>query len=232
VSAARSDDTVELPTIAVHGAARLRLRMPQSGRTYGLIGGLLVFFGLFGVGAGLGLFVGAPALPSLSLAHAEPTGPAATAMDRSTPTRILIPAIGVSAPIMTVGLATDGTIGTPPLDDSNLAAWYSGGPSPGEMGPAIIVGHVDGPRGESVFYHLGELKPGETVQLNLANHKIAMFSIYSVEYYPKGKFPGDRVYGDYSRPGLRIITCGGPFLGGSTGYADNIVVYATLKVRG
>jgi hypothetical protein len=227
----RDDDTVELAAITHRERVRFRLRSLRSGRTYALIGGLLVFFGLFGVGAGLGLFVGAPALPGLSAAHTAPTGPAATAMGRSTPTRILIPSIGVSAPIMTVGLASDGTIGTPPLDDNNLAAWYSGGPSPGEMGPAIIVGHVDGPRGESVFYHLGKLKPGETVQLNLADHKIATFSIYSVEYYPKGKFPGDRVYGDYSRPGLRIITCGGAFLGGSTGYADNIVVYATLKVR-
>ena len=192
----------------------------------------MVFVGLFGVGAGLGLFVGAPALPGLGLAHAKPAGPAGTAMARSTPTRIEIPAIGVSAPIMTVGLAGDGTIGTPPLDNSNLAAWYSGGPAPGEMGPAIIVGHVDGPHGESVFYELGKLKPGETVTMSLADHKTAEFSIYSVEYYPKGEFPGDRVYGDYSRPGLRIITCGGAFLGGATGYADNVVVYASLIVRG
>jgi sortase family protein len=204
----------------------------RHGHSYAVAGVVLVFVGLFGVGAGLGLFVGAPALPSLSLAHARPSGPAADAMARSTPTRIEIPSIGVSAPIMTVGLAADGTIGTPPLDNSNLAAWYSGGPAPGELGPAIIVGHVDGPNGESVFYKLGTLKPGETVTMALADHRTAQFSIYSVEYYPKDKFPGTRVYDDYSRPGLRIITCGGAFLGGSTGYADNIVVYATLNVRG
>jgi hypothetical protein len=204
----------------------------RRGHYYGAAGVVLVFVGLFGVGAGLGLFVGAPALPSLSLAHPKPSGPAAGAMARSTPTRIEIPSIGVSAPIMTVGLASDGTIGTPPLGNSNLAAWYAGGPAPGEMGPAIIVGHVDGPNGESVFYKLDKLKPGETVQMDLADHKTARFSIYSVEYYPKGKFPGTRVYDDYSRPGLRIITCGGAFLGGSTGYADNIVVYASLLIRG
>ena len=130
-------------------------------------------------------------------------------MARSTPTRISIPAIGVSAPIMQVGLAADGTIGTPPLADNNLAGWYAGGPSPGQLGPAVVVGHVDGPHGESVFYHLGKLKPGQTVRLDLADRRTAVFTIYSVEYYPKGQFPGDRVYGDYSRPGLRLITCGG-----------------------
>jgi Sortase domain len=210
-------------------------RYPAGRRNHvlgGLAGAALVLLGLFGAGAGLGLVVGAPALPSLSQTHLKATGPAATAMSRSTPTRISIPTIGVSAPIMTVGLAKDGTIGTPPLSNNNLAAWYSGGPSPGQMGPAIVVGHVDGPKGESVFYKLGKLKSGQLVQMDLADHKVAMFSIYSVEYYPKGKFPGDRVYGDYSRPGLRLITCGGRFLGGSTGYADNVVVYASLKSRG
>jgi hypothetical protein len=198
----------------------------------GLVGALLAFVGLFGAGAGLGLFAGAPSLPGLSLAHIKPAGVAVPPMTRSTPTRISIPSIGVSAPIMQVGLESDGTIGTPPLANDNLAGWYGGGPAPGQLGPAVVVGHVDGPSGESVFYQLGKLKPGQTVQVDLANHHVAMFSIYSVEAYPKGKFPGDRVYDDYSRPGLRLITCGGQFVGGSTGYTDNVVVYASLKFRG
>jgi hypothetical protein len=176
--------------------------------------------------------VGAPALPSLGFAHDGPNGPSGNAMSRSTPKRIEIPAIGVDAPIMTVGLAQDGTIATPPLADSNLAGWYGGGPAPGQNGPAVVVGHVDGPNGESIFYRLGLLKPGDEISMTLANHRVALFSIYSVEAYPKGKFPGDRIYGDYSRPGLRLITCGGQFVGGATGYADNIVVYASLKYRG
>jgi hypothetical protein len=198
----------------------------------GMAGALLVFLGIFGAGAGLGLLVGAPSLPGLGLAHSRPTGVAVSPMARSTPTRITIPAIGVDAPITGVGLASDGTIATPPLANANLAGWYSGGPSPGQLGPAVLVGHVDGPDGESIFYKLGKLKPGQTVQLDLANHHVAMFSIYSVESYPKGKFPGSRVYGDYTVPGLRLITCGGAYVGGSTGYEDNVVVYASLKFRG
>ncbi len=230
----QSDDTVEFKAVAQPLRARFGLpAWVRPNRTLsGIAGALFVLCGLFGIGAGLGLVVGAPSLPSLSFAHPNATGPAGHAMSRSTPTKISIPSINVTAPIMPVGLASDGTIGTPPLSDSNLAGWYSGGPAPGQNGPAVVVGHVDGPNGESIFYNLGKLKPGDTVQLTLANHKVAIFSIYSVESYPKSEFPGNRIYGDYTRPGLRLITCGGQFVGGSTGYADNVVVYASLKYRG
>jgi len=197
------------------------------------IGVLLVLAGLFASGAGLGALFGAPGLPDLKFAHEDPGGPVAPPLDRSVPTRISIPAIDVDAPVSRVGLASNGAIAVPPLSNNNLAGWYSGGPAPGQRGPAVIVGHVDGPNGQSIFYHLSQLKPGQKVQLRLANHRTALFNIYSVEYYPKGKFPGDRVYrSDDDRPELRLITCGGDFLGGSVGYADNVVVYATMTLRG
>ncbi|HKD98783.1 MAG TPA: class F sortase [Micromonosporaceae bacterium] len=201
-------------------------------RPYWVIGAALVFVGLFGAGAGLGQLTGTPSLPGFGSAHDEPSGPSAGAMARSAPTTISIPSIGVQAPVMQVGLASNGAVATPPLDQANLAGWFSGGPAPGEMGPAVVVGHVDGPHGASVFYKLGSVHPGAQVRMELANHRTAMFTVYSVEYYPKGKFPGNKVYGDYSRPGLRLITCGGPYLGGSVGYADNVVVYASLTKRG
>jgi hypothetical protein len=204
-------------------------RRPRPG---GPIAIALILAGIFASGAGLGALVGAPGLPKIGLTHDEPNGPAAKPISRSTPVRINIPAIDVSAPVQRVGLAKNGAIAVPPLDNNNLAGWYSGGPAPGQLGPAVIVGHVDGPKGESIFYHLSQLKPGQKVTLELANHRTTLFTIYSVEYYPKGKFPGSRVYGDYSRPGLRLITCGGNFLGGSVGYADNVVVYASMTLRG
>lgn len=200
-------------------------------RPFWIIGAVLVFLGLFGAGAGLGELTGVPSLPGLGFAHAKPSGSTAAAMARSAPVTISIPSIGVHAPVMQVGLAGNGAVATPPLGQANLAGWYSGGPAPGEMGPAIVVGHVDGPHGPSVFYQLGTVRPGAQVRLDLADHQTALFTVYSVEFYPKGKFPGDRVYDDYTRPGLRLITCGGPFLGGSVGYADNVVVYASLTPR-
>jgi hypothetical protein len=55
-----------------------------------------------------------------------------------------------------------------------------------------------------------------------------VFTVESVEWFDKARLPADRVYGDFSRPALRLITCGGPWVGGSRGYADNIVVFASL----
>jgi hypothetical protein len=206
--------------------------MAQRQAPMGAIAAFLVLLGLFGVGAGIAQLKGAPSLPALGLAHDSPPGQAGRPMARSNPTNISIPAIGVYAPVTPVGLATDGAVAAPPLEQNNLTGWYSGGPTPGQTGPAVIVGHVDGPRGESVFYRLGQLKPGQKVEVSLANHRVAVFSVYSVEYYPKGEFPGHKVYDDYSRPGLRLITCGGTYVGGSVGYRDNVVVYASLLARG
>src|SRR5215475_8089517 len=197
-----------------------------------MFGVALILIGLFAAGAGLGQLAGAPGLPGLGLVHGGPNGTAAKPIARSAPATITIPAIGVRAPVGEVGLAPNGAIAAPPLDNPNLAGWYSGGPAPGQLGAAVIVGHVDGPRGASIFYHLGDLKPGQNVRLDLANHRMALFRIYSVEYYPKGNFPGDRVYGGHSRPDLRLITCGGDFVGGTLGYSDNVVVYASMITRG
>ncbi len=197
-------------------------------RAFCTLGAVLVIFGLFGMGAGLGEMTGMSGLPGLGAAHPKPTAPTAPPMARSVPTQIQIPSINVDAPLMQVGLASNGAVATPPLNQPNLAGWYSGGPAPDEMGPAIVVGHVDGPQGPSIFYHLASVRPGQQVRVERTDHRTAIFTVYSVEYYPKGKFPGDRVYDDYSRPGLRLITCGGPYLGGAAGYADNIVVYASL----
>ncbi len=206
--------------------------MGRNHRPSWLIPAALVLVGLFGAGAGLGQLAGAPSLPSFGLAHGKAAGPAAHALSRSTPTKIRIQSIDVSAPVMSVGLAPDGTINTPPLDNANVTGWYQGGPSPGQMGPAVIVGHVDGPNGESVFYKLGKMRPGDKIQVYLANHRVAMFSVYSVEVFGKDKLPGDRVFHDYTRPGLRLISCGGTWVGGSTGYSDNIVVFAQMTLRG
>jgi hypothetical protein len=57
---------------------------------------------------------------------------------------------------------------------------------------------------------------------------VAVFEVSSVERFGKSALPADRVYGDYCRPSLRLITCGGRWLGESRGYADNVIVFAVL----
>ena len=71
----------------------------------------------------------------------EPTWVGPTPMASSTPIRVQIPAIGVDSELMELGLQADGTMEVPP--GGFPAGWYTGAPTPGELGPAVIAGHVD-----------------------------------------------------------------------------------------
>lgn len=151
---------------------------------------------------------------------------------QSTPVSISIPAIAVTSKLMQVGLNADGTIQVPPLNDpplTNEAAWYKYSPTPGQPGPSIIEGHVDSAsEGPSVFFRLGALKPGDLVNVTLADHQVAVFRISAVRSYPKSQFPTTTVYGFTDYASLRLITCGGSFDEESGHYTANVVAFASL----
>lgn len=193
----------------------------------GLIAATLVFVGLFAVGAGLGAATGFD-LGELFKGPDKPPPREFPVLEPSTPRRLTIPSIKVEAPILHVGLAKDGSVDVPPLKRHNEAGWFDQGPTPGQFGPALIVGHADTRTGPSVFHDLGKLKPGQKVEVLREDNRVAVFQINSVEHFGKEKLPIKRVYGDYSRPSLRLVTCGGNWLGGDRGYSDNVIVFASL----
>jgi sortase (surface protein transpeptidase) len=158
-------------------------------------------------------------------AHADPQ---ATPLSRSAPVKIQIPAILVSAPVMEVGQNSDGSVQVPPLGIHNLTGWYNKGPTPGQMGASVILGHVDSNRGISVFYYLKDLIHGDQIRVTLADGSVANFVVDGLEKVTKTTFPTSNVYGTVPYPGLRLVTCGGPFDGTSGHYLDNIIVYAHL----
>ncbi|MCL6738215.1 class F sortase [Streptomyces neyagawaensis] len=141
--------------------------------------------------------------------------------------RVRIPSIQVDAPVVPVGLDAQGWVDAPPAEDPNLAGWFTGAPSPGEKGTAVVVGHVDNNQGPAVFYGLGALKKGSRVEVQRGDAKTAVFEIYGIEVFAKNNFPGDRVYGNSGIPELRVITCGGGF-SKQNGYDGNVVVFARL----
>ena len=193
----------------------------------GWIAGGLVFLGLFCVGMGLGNATGLD-IGSWFRGPDEPPPRAFPVLEPSRPLRLTIPAIKVEAPILDVGLAKDGSVDVPPLQRHNEAGWFDQGPTPGQFGPALIVGHADTRTGPSVFHHLAKLKPGQVIEVLRDDREVALFTVNSVENFGKAKLPIQRVYADYSRPSLRLVTCGGTWLGGAQGYSDNIVVFASL----
>ncbi|MFG3552322.1 class F sortase [Streptomyces sp. NPDC047725] len=144
------------------------------------------------------------------------------------PVRLRIASIGVNAPMTRVGLDAAGVLRAPPPDKPSLAGWYGDGTPPGSAGTAITTGHVDTPTGDpGVFYNLGALTKGATIEISREDRRTAVFTVRAVELYDRKKFPSKKVYGSSGRPELRLITCGGTYTK-STGYLSNVVVYATL----
>ncbi|MFC3501008.1 class F sortase [Micromonospora krabiensis] len=155
--------------------------------------------------------------------------PTATGLPRSAPTTITIPRIGVDAQIMSLGTNPDGTVQVPPLDQAQFAGWYEPGPSPGEVGNAVVMGHVDSAKlGPAVFFDLGAMQAGDTLTVKRADGRTLTFRVDSVRSYPKTAFPTELVYGPSDRPGLRVVTCGGLFDETARSYLNNVIVFASL----
>jgi sortase (surface protein transpeptidase) len=172
-----------------------------------------------------------PRLAKVTVEAATPTpGPAlaaakAHASERpGIPVRIEIPAIGVRAPVIKLGLDKDGSLEVPRRWGDT--GWWSGGSRPGEAGPAVIAGHVDSKSGPAVFYRLGQLRRGDRIRVLRRDGTAATFVVRRLERHPKDSFPTAEVYGPTRGPALRLITCGGAFNSSSGHYIDNTIVFA------
>jgi uncharacterized repeat protein (TIGR01451 family) len=194
----------------------------------------------------LGLVAVAIAAATLSGSGAAPTGhPAATVHhpSRTTPIlpasnhvhlrragmRVRVPAIGVDASVVRLGLNSDATLQVP--TNATDAGWWSGGTAPGRRGAAVIVGHVDWDGSEGVFGRLHEVVLGQEVLVSHRNGVTDHYRVTASAVYPKNSFPTGLVYGPLPYPGLRLITCAGNFDPRTGHYDDNLIVFARLTAR-
>ena len=150
--------------------------------------------------------------------------PITVAMEAPDPQAISIPVLEVSSTLVPLGLTADGQHEVPPLSQPEQAGWFQPGPEPGESGPAIVLGHVNGNGHPGVFANLHQMKPGDTVTIDGLT-----FVVYEVMQAPKDAFPADRVYGETGAPELRLITCGGAFDRASGNYLSNIIAFAKIQ---
>jgi sortase (surface protein transpeptidase) len=151
-----------------------------------------------------------------------------TIMGVSEPVRLDIPAIELSAPFTEpLGLAANGEVGVP--ESYTEVGWYKFSPTPGQLGPSVILGHVDSYTGPAVFCSLGNIEVGDEVRITRADGSVAVFEVEGLERYPQSDFPTQRVYGNIEYAGLRLITCSGTYNRGAKRYTHNLVVYAKLK---
>ena len=145
------------------------------------------------------------------------------------PVRISIPAIGLSARVIPLGLNRDRTVEVP--TNFSDTGWFRPGPEPGERGAAVILGHVDSRRGPAVFYRLRALRRGDVIRIYLRNGSRIRFIVTGAKAVPKTRFPTKLVYAKTGGPGLRLITCGGRFDSSTGHYVDNYIVFAKLLTR-
>ena len=151
-------------------------------------------------------------------------------MKRSEPVRIQVPRVKINTAVSPVGRLADGSMETPEIMEQ-VTGWYKYSPTPGELGPSVIVGHVDTYKGPSVFWRLRELQPGDVVEVTRTDGSVAKFSVVSVRQFDQSNFPSQDVYGDINHAGLRLITCGGTFNRTTGHYTENTVVFAILDTE-
>jgi sortase (surface protein transpeptidase) len=166
-----------------------------------------------------------PAAQQVPLSGARPASRAA-APAPPRPVWLTIPAIGVKAPVITLGLNRDGTLQVP--GSTTVAGWYTGSPRPGATGSAVIAGHVDSRSGPGVFFWLRSMHRGDRIYVRRADGTLAVFTVTAVQMYAKSRFPTAAVYGPVPDAELRLITCGGTFDYARGSYLSNVVVYARL----
>jgi hypothetical protein len=157
------------------------------------------------------------AIGRLDQLHPHPTGPTG-------PTTIAIPAIGVKATIVEVGLQADGAMQVP---DPHQVGWYRLGPRPGAPGAAVLIGHVDSRTGPAVFYRLRQLRPGDEILIGQRGGATSRFLVGRLERHPKSALPITSIWSSTTRPLLRLITCAGSFNHTTGHYRDNLIVYAS-----
>ncbi|MFI0966861.1 class F sortase [Streptomyces sp. NPDC021080] len=170
--------------------------------------------------------------PSPAARRAARPAPPPAPLPRSRATSLRIPSLGVDAPVIGLRLDRDRRLTAPPVDDPKPVGWYTDGPTPGERGTALVVGHRDTRTGPAVFAPVERIRTGARVEARRADGRTAVYTVYAVRTYAKAHFPDQEVYGDRGRPELRLITCGGAY-DRTSGYAANVIAFARLtEIRG
>lgn len=181
-----------------------------------------------GLAAGLGVWLGSTVLAAVH--ESDRPQPAVSRQQYlgGMPDRLVIPALGIDAPMVSLGIDRDGRLEPP--TDTQVAGWYGQGPIPGDPGTVVVAGHLDTRTGPAVFAELAGARPGDRVEIRSGERAIT-YEVERTARYPKAEISDAEVYRPRSGHDLRIITCGGTFDGRTRHYRDNVVVFAHQVVN-
>ncbi|MGW6561173.1 class F sortase [Streptomyces hydrogenans] len=196
-----------------------------------LTAAVLLVAALTGCSAQGGTTADTPPARIAESAAPAPTGTASAApvkpLSRSLPVRVQLPAAALDARgVLDLGLNADGTVEVPSVAQADRIGWYGKGVTPGETGPAVLIGHFDTARGPAVLKDVSKVRVGDEITVTRADGTAAVFRVRELQQVDKDAFPTEKVYGDTRRPELRVITCGGELVDGHR--PDNIILYADL----
>jgi len=158
--------------------------------------------------------------------HVAAVAPSVPQLPSSRPVRLKIPALSINTAVGTLGLQPDHEVMVP--TSTHVVDWYVDGPTPGRIGSAVILGHVDSYLGPGTFFYLKSLKAGSTITVDLADGTVTHFVVTKVVEYAKTSFPDRLVYGSHGFASLELVTCGGIFNHDTGHYESNIVVFSRL----
>lgn len=205
----------------------IRARLPSVSFDHIFSSGLILL-GLFGMGWVLAPSFAPPPTQVVSQPMAAASSPVVSkpvGLSPSKPVHLDVPDIELSTELIELGKNPDDTLETPTRYD--IAGWYKYSPTPGEIGPSVIAGHVDNYLGPAIFWRLDELQAGQMISIAREDGSIVKFRVEKVALFDQQNFPTQEVYGDIDYPGLRLITCGGIFNALTGHYSHNTVVYAS-----
>ncbi len=147
----------------------------------------------------------------------------------SPPVRLLIPSLGIDANVQSVGITSKGNMGVP--SNYTDVGWYKHGTIPGELGSAVMDGHVsNGFSLPGVFRRLGELQEGDDVYVVTEDGSKLHFVVTGKEVYPYKEAPTARIFKEQDRARLNLITCEGSWLATDKTFTDRLVVYTELRM--
>lgn len=163
--------------------------------------------------------------------HSSPTPapsaqPAIIPPTAAAPVRIQIPSINLNTQLTELAVNSTDQPSAPP--NPWVPGWYPASPAPGDVGPAIIAGHLDTYTGPAIFWRLSQVQVGNTILISRADGTTITFDIYKVQAVSQQNFPSQEVYGPTPFPELRLLTCAGTWSSAIQRYSQNLVVFARL----
>jgi hypothetical protein len=194
-----------------------------------------MYWGVSAVGIVIALTVllgrSSPSVPNVAVLSSEPSPTHVniatfSSVPRSRPTELSVPALGLNVAVGRLGLQSDGEVEVPTT--THTVGWFDEGAMPGQIGSAVILGHVDSYLGPGIFFELKTLKANDVINVTLVDGAVTHFRVSRVVQYAKTVFPDKLVFGSHGTRSLQLVTCGGPFDSATGHYLANVVVFSHL----